>query len=405
MKNWQHYEKENRAVVLKFKKIDIIIALLFFAVFKIYAIPQTVQQAIKIILIIVVLAYLFLHIPLKKWWNLGAVLSLVYMIPSIQGILSQSITTRVFLDGVLYSICIYASYMVIQFGAQREGIERVISDLYFLTFCYCLISLASILYVGTSANGTEMTYFFGDKFSTGYFFIMLAALYYTVYYEKIQNAFRYRFFYFVLCAVAVGVGMWIYCTTVMLGSIVLFAAVLVPDRLKKYLMSPFFLVGAVIVAGIIVFSMTTIMEIPQIQNFVVNILGKSVGLTGRIYIYSNLLQIIQKKFIWGYGYNSLIVANTIGYGNAQNGLMELMVNYGLVGVITFLWSVYYSISRSNRKDNCYGLYIFIITMVICSLVEVSYNYYFYLILFLLRWIQEKTKEQKVLGGLPYVVSH
>lgn len=376
---------------IKLKKIDIIIALLYIAVFKIYAIPQVMQQALKIIFLCIVFLYVFSHVPIKKCINLGAVLGLAYSIPSIQGVLTHSITTRVFLDGVLYAVCIYAIYMVIQLGFQLNEIDRVIHDFYYLTGCYCVISFVSVLRVGTSTSGTEMTYFFGNKFSTCYFFIMLSALFYTVYFERIKAGFRYKAVYLCLCFIAIGMGAWTNCTTAMLGAVVLLGAVIFPDRVKKHFMSPIVLMIGIVIAGIMVFSITAILEIPQIQGFVVGTLGKSVGLTGRIHIYKNLFDVIRRKLIWGYGYNSSIVVRTIGYGNAQNGLMELMTNFGLVGICAFLWTVYYSISHKNVKLKHFGLYWFIVIMVICSIVEISYNYYFYSVLFLLRWVRDEHK--------------
>ena len=38
----------------------------------------------------------------------------------------------------------------------------------------------------------------------------------------------------------------------------------------------------------------------------------------------------------GWGYGSPVVSEVVGYGNAQNGIMELLVRYGIVGTVGFL---------------------------------------------------------------------
>lgn len=373
---------------VKIKNIDIIIALLFLAVFKSYAIPQTVQQTLKIVFLIIVLLYVLLNVPKNRWINIGFFLSIVYALPSFISYFNHTFTAKTFLEGLLYAICIYAIYMVIQLCVQKGMFDRLIYDLYILSAIYCVISLASIIIVGTSSSlsGTEMTYFFGNKFSTSYLFIMFASLYYIVPMKEGTASWRHNLNYLAICILAILVSIWIHCFTAVIGAVFLFVAVIIPDRMKKVIMSPLAIIVFIAIAGFIVFSISSILTIPQIQFFFYHIFGKSSGLTGRVYIYKNLTNIIQMRPIFGYGYNNAIVENIVGYGNAQNGLMELMVNFGCAGILCFFTTIYYCISCSDKNIRFYGLYIFIIVMIVCSVVEISYNYFFYLILFLIRWI-------------------
>ena len=56
-------------------------------------------------------------------------------------------------------------------------------------------------------------------------------------------------------------------------------------------------------------------------------------MTGRTPIYDCLELLINEKPVFGWGYGNTAVMALVGYGNAQNGIAELMVNYGAFGVL------------------------------------------------------------------------
>lgn len=378
--------------MLKIKKIDIIICFLYIAIFKTYAVPQMVQQVSKIIMLAVVLLFIVSHIPYKKLFNLS-----MFMVISIilSGVLSYKrgyITLDRLMDGILYAICIYCIYTLIQYCYQIQYIDGIINILYRMTLIYCFISFISILFVGTSIYGTELTYFFGNKFEIAYLYIMLAGLYFIKYKDKIDEFFRYKIIYCLLCITVFLICTWINCSTATVSSLFLLVAIFIPKYVRNIMMCSKVVITCVLVAGFCIFAMELLLSNTYIQYLITELLDKSLSLTGRVHIYDYLLNIINESKWFGYGYNNDIIIANLGYGNAQNGLMEFIVNYGIIGTLIFLFIISKSCNSFDKCQKFYGAYVIIYVMIICSIVEISYNYSFFIALFLIRWSVKNKNE-------------
>ena len=68
------------------------------------------------------------------------------------------------------------------------------------------------------------------------------------------------------------------------------------------------------------------------------VLGKGASYKGRLIIYEKITRIIEQKPWFGYGYMSDIVNQVVTFGNAQNGLLDMIVQYGIVGLIC--WGIF-----------------------------------------------------------------
>lgn len=71
-------------------------------------------------------------------------------------------------------------------------------------------------------------------------------------------------------------------------------------------------------------------------------------MNARVRIYSILMNIINKKYWWGYGYNTLIVKEQL-YSNAQNGLLHIMVQFGVIGVVALVFMCFMVTRNRNKK--------------------------------------------------------
>ncbi len=92
-----------------------------------------------------------------------------------------------------------------------------------------------------------------------------------------------------------------------------------------------------VLTGVILAFLLQLLQVPFVKHIVVDVLGENLTLTGRDLIYSGLRAVISESPILGYGYGNAAVAMYVGYGNAQNSIMETLVNYGVVG----LFAVFY----------------------------------------------------------------
>lgn len=385
-------------------KIDIIAVMLYIAVFKFSVGPQIIQQVVKALFIAIILGFLFLRMSRRKLANCVTLLAVSFILSGLIGVIHGNLSLKSTLDGILYAVCIFCMYGVIREFAETDQIWRFIDISFVMTGVYCAISVISIFHLGVSTSGTEMEYFFGNKFSTSYYFILLAGLYYVKYF-KIRNSRGMRVVFFLLALLSFVISYWVKCSTAVIGTAIMVLCVIIPDSVKLWLQNRKLMIILICIMGAFPFYVTAFLENPRVEYLIVELLGESMSLTGRLAIYKCLPSIIAAKPIFGYGYNNWVITEQLGYGNAQNGLMEIAVNFGLAGMICFLNVVYRSVSIEDDLKN-YGLYAVLYALTICSTVEVSFNYFFYVTLFIILFNsltteEESNNEQKEVFGQEY----
>ena len=114
-------------------------------------------------------------------------------------------------------------------------------------------------------------------------------------------------------------------------------ATIVPfQKIRMLLLNEKFAVTALIMSALVVFVMGQILKNEFINNIVFGYFNRSYTVTGRLEIYNDyLLNIIRSRFWFGYGYSNSMMKNMTGlYANAQNGLLEIMVNMGFLSVVS-----------------------------------------------------------------------
>lgn len=364
-------------------QIDLAIYALFIAVFKIYTIPQGIQQMMKLVLLVYVSYFIIKNVELKKLFNMALPFSGIIVLSSILGYFSGTIRISSVAHGVLHAGCIYLIYTLVRYCGEMGYYEKMSDCIYKITSIFCVISLVSMLINGHSPNGTEITYFFGYKFMTSYYFMMWLALFRVRNNAKIMSNNKFKMQYLVLAIMLVGICKWLYCTTAMVASVLFVIELFIPQKMKKVLMNPYAIICTIVLAGIIPFIIEPVMELPFVQYVVTEVLHKHVNLTGRIAIFNSLGEIVSQNFLWGYGYGNTAVAQCVGYGNAQNGLMQLLVDYGIFGGIAFGVALYACLKKKKNTESLEGYYLLLYGLIVCSIVEISYNYIFYLILFVI----------------------
>ncbi len=97
-------------------------------------------------------------------------------------------------------------------------------------------------------------------------------------------------------------------------------------------------------------------------------------LSGRVLMYQISMDAIVQSPIWGYGINYDIVQKTLSFGNPQNGILKLLLDYGIVGTVLFcivLFTTFKNSRFSQYKDLKEAYIIFVYGMLLCSLVEIN----------------------------------
>lgn len=358
--------------------LTVSLALLYFAVFKIVCVPQIVQQALKVCCVYFVLLYIVTNLKGDDYKRAVVPFCFMVIVSTQAGYLTGYVDFSNYTDAIFYAICLYALALLIAACVNRGRTATVISVFFWMTVVYCVLSVAFILKVGT-ANGQLLYYFAGNKFSTSYYFVMLGCLTYA----KLEAGGSSRRVTVMATAafglLALLVAIHLYCSTAAVMAVLVVMLAFMPRRIRQVLMKPSVVVGAMLLTGIVLPFLTQMLQIPIVQHVVVDILGENLSLSGRDLIYSSLSAVIGESPVLGYGYGNAAVAMYVGYGNAQNSIMETVVNYGLVGLCAILYMAWVS-ARGRKPSWAWGMYVLLYAMILGSVVEITYNYFFFIAL-------------------------
>ncbi|MBS4779416.1 MAG: O-antigen ligase family protein [Collinsella sp.] len=325
-----------------------------------------------------VLLFLITNLKGREYKHPSALFCIMVVISSIAGYLAGYVDSSNCTDALLYAICLYALALLITTCSRRGRLETFMSVFFWMTVIYCVLSIVFIARVGT-ADGPLLYYFAGNKFSTSYYFIMLACLAYA----KLRREGRSKDLVVLVTAglglLALVVAHAVYCSTAVAMSALLIALVILPRKAQRILEKPAVVIAAMVLTGVILAFLLQLLQVPFVKHIVVDVLGENLTLTGRDLIYSGLRAVISESPIFGYGYGNAAVAMYVGYGNAQNSIMETLVNYGVVGLFAVFYMAWTSV-KGDKPSWSWGMYIMLYAMIAGSIVEITYNYYFFIAL-------------------------
>lgn len=131
----------------------------------------------------------------------------------------------------------------------------------------------------------------------------------------------------------------------------------------------------VLIIDISSFGLRYIVNIPIINYIIVQVLGKNASLTGRLTIYSRIDQLLTKKFMLGYGYGTNSIKSIIDFANTQNGLLQKIYYFGIIGAFVFIMII------KNVGENILKSSVFVkkitfavfVGFIICSAVEITFE--------------------------------
>ena len=275
-------------------------------------------------------------------------------------------------------LCLISLLMTFKSLSLSHGVFKVVDSFFWLLLAVSMANDISVLL--SPSHHAETEYLLGNKFITGYTHILLIGLYAALLSSK-SGYVRYNWgLFWVLLIESVIIVTTADTMTGTIGLVITAAmAIMLPKSMAKLLSIGLIAVAVLIAINAAFFATGMLLENPYVQHFVTEILGRSLNLTGRTQIYDSLGFIVQMSPYVGWGYGSPVVSEVVGYGNAQNGLMELLVRYGIVGTVGFLM-VLVVLLPSFRNDapikdsgfakGCIGM---LYGMFAVSLVEIPFG--------------------------------
>ena len=358
---------------------------LIFAIVKPYFLPEGLRQASKIIILLCVFCFIVSRIKINRLINLAWLFSGSVVLSAIMAYLKGGYQAKDFLDAMLYAITFYDIYSFVGLCKKKNHFDEMLKCLLKVTALYCILTFLSVMQVGISNNSNQATYIFGNKFTSSYLFIFLIALYGATHE---MNLWKNKIRYIGLFVISIAFTLYIGCATATVTLAILFVLVLIPfEKIRILLLDGKFVVAALLISALIVFWMEQILKIDFVNDIVAGYFNKSYTVTGRLEIYNvYLMNVIRNSFWFGYGYSNSMMKNLTGlYANAQNGLLEIMVNMGFLSVMALLVTVFLCFKNTLKSNKSFYISIIVYGMIIASFFEVALNWFFILGVCLIRW--------------------
>ena len=369
----------------KINVYDFLTYALMFAIVKPYFLPEGLRQASKIGIILCLFLFTISKTRKSRFVNLAWLFSGSVLLSAVMAYIKGGYQIKDFLEAVLYAITFYDIYSFIGLCKEKNHFEKMLKCLYNITTLYCILTLLSVALVGTANNSNQALYFFGNKFTSSYLFIFWIALYGATH---DMNLWKNKIHHVVLFVFSILFTLYIGCATATVTVVVLFAVVLLQSqKIRMLLLNERVSVIALLVSALVVFWMGQILKIDFINDIVSGYFKRSYTITGRLEIYNvYLMDIIRNSFWFGYGYSNSVMKTLTGlYANAQNGLMEILVNMGFVSVIALLVTVFLCFKNTSKTNKSFYISIIVYGMIIASIFEVALNWFFLLGICLIRW--------------------
>ena len=157
--------------------------------------------------------------------------------------------------------------------------------------------------------------------------------------------------------------------------------------------NPFVTVSVLVGTAVVPFIINTVLHNNIVRYVIFDLFHRTSTVYGRFEIYNNYLQtLLQNKFWFGYGYsNGVMLTVTDVFGNAQNGLLEQMMNFGFIGVVVILITIFYALRQKGKLSY---MTILLYAMIVAAIFEVTINWFFWMALFSVQYLNEEIQTRR-----------
>lgn len=355
----------------------LIVMLLFLTLFRLYIFSVRAFIIVSIVLSLMLLVICKPNSEKIKENIIPIVLSIIVFLATFV----SGMTIYNFLNGLHYSLQFLSLYLVTNYLVKKDGLQECIKNYFIVSLLFVLAMDLSVL-IGLEFDIMRYqnlsSFLFGNKFMLAYFHMQTFGL--MALYDSFRNK-KNITKYIVFCIISLSMCLITGCLTGIVGILVITLMLILPlgNNIKKELSDPRAIFMILFLVEFFLIASSYVYNTPFVQYIVDDILHKGNSMNGRYIIYGLLKPVILDNFILGYGYNATIITRILGYGNAQNGLFQCMLDFGIIGTIIFIINWYKSINIKFNQKN-WPLYCLLYAFIICSSVEVCFKFNFYLVL-------------------------
>lgn len=371
---------------VRINKLDIMIILLWCAIFPFYIPIKDLYYIYQLVVTIVIWLFCLSEIrriPLIIFLWMYPITIIVSSIINRNTILYTQVVR-----GTTGALLMMGTFLIIHMYIRLKGTERLFAILYRMSKVYAVISILWVLgliVIGKLGDAVQNEFLFlGGKFPTAYMLIFNLMLFLISWKgNKLLKSKYKKTIFFVLCLVDIIVCILIETATGVVAIALFFVFMILPGKILKIVNKPVVLIMLIVGSMVFISSINIIISLPIVQSLIVNVLHEDLSLTGRMQLYELLFPLMMKSGLWGGGYGSY-VATRLGYHgwyNAQNGLAEIILTYGFLGAGSFLLMVF-TVSLKS-KEQIKPLNSALLVFIIIAIVEIPFNMSFVLLLALI----------------------
>lgn len=343
---------------------------------------NNIRYTLILILGILVFPYYrnLIHIKEKsiKYWGLIYICLVLY-----SAFINRNthVITHTLVGALVYTVAILEMMISFRYILEHKGIEFLLKAIFIVTFIYVIINDLLLAYNPTMFYTSKGSYYLvGNKFAVAYRHMELLGLYLALSQTQSRNKHYKKV---VMIVGLILISLWA-SQTVQGGKsgnsvtgILAIALMTIYYCLPSTLWSKTFVFVAFLLGSIgFAFGVETILAVPSIQNFIVNVLHRDLSLTGRVNIYGFIPKILSNRLLWGYGYGSSYetwMNATHIFPNSQNGLVDCIVEQGLIATVILILIVTLVMSKTSvlLKDYPYMKSILLIVYVYATIASVE----------------------------------
>ena len=281
---------------------------------------------------------------------------------------------------------------------EKRGSMQVLKIIYLILLIILVINDFLMFALTYNFDNPSEQYWVGNKFSISYYhcFLLVISKAYSIVCNSKNKRIIKKMPYF-LGVFSIFVCAIVHCSTGIIISTISFGIILVPTTIKKIFCNKIWVIILLVVENIVIFGSTQLLVHPAVQSFIVNVLGKSSNFTGRFKIFAVLNGVIAKRPLLGYGFNTVtdIITSICGYGNAQNGIKQLLIQFGVIGTTLLFLALFIFAGKSkNNTEISLELYIMLFALSIAAAVEISISTLFVFVVSLIGGLQLVTYQNR-----------
>lgn len=377
-----HIDTIERSTLINF----MVCTLLSLGLFRFCVFSNTIFKSYSLLILAVSVFCVSIHKKRigRNFWGLA--LAVVIAISVVHS--DQSMTG--IMNALVYLFQFAAPFVVLDYLIEKFGYVDTLKCMLAVTAVICAIMDFSVIFsidVDKTYYQNLVTYLFGNKFMVAYLHMQLMGFYAAYRNIKDHRLFvKVKLYIFLFAVYSVILCKHVHCATGMIGNLAIMCMLLVPfnKSLKKILADPFTMMSLLLVASVLILTSDKIVQLPLFKMIIVNVLHKDVTLTGRYRIYRMIPDLVREHKYLGYGMNNNIVTQLIGYGNAQHGVLQYVLDCGIIGAVLFLITWASSLRKGKKRlFSAWPIICMVYGFMVASLVEVCFKLSFFLALAML----------------------